>query len=180
VGYAHVFPDDLPFCSRPTGLLFPYVPEDGSRHDDDDEGATMASDEGRAAVLRYVSSYMSRVGWNPGDLAREAGIDPGTAGDFLNGTRWPKIRTLGRIEQAVQLEPGMLVTLANATGDDVQSILGQLGGSGRAVGGDDASRIRLDVGDAFDGFTDAERDEAIAAAQAMLLQRAREIRSNRR
>lgn len=142
----------------------------------------MATDEGRAAVLRYVSSYMSRVGWNPGDLAREAGIDPGTAGDFLNGSRWPKIRTLGRIEQAVQLEPGMLVTLANASGDDVQSILGQLSGSARAVSGaaHDASRVQLDVGDAFDGFTDAERDEAIAAAQAMLLQRAREIRSNRR
>jgi transcriptional regulator with XRE-family HTH domain len=140
----------------------------------------MATEAGRAHVRRLVSGHMSREGWNPGDLARRAGIDPGTAGDFLSGARWPKIRTLGKIEKALGVQAGKLTALAE--GEDLdQDELDLGGGAERAVSGagQDAPHVMLDVGGAFDDLNETERQEAIAAAQAVLLQRAREIRSQR-
>jgi transcriptional regulator with XRE-family HTH domain len=55
-----------------------------------------------------VSDELSAKGWNVSDLARQAGIDLGTAGDFLNGARWPQRTTQGRIETALGIKTGTL------------------------------------------------------------------------
>ena len=71
----------------------------------------MATPEGRAAARRTVMGEMSARGWNPAHLADTAGIDYGTVGDFLNGKRWPKLATLGRIDTALGWTPGTLAAL---------------------------------------------------------------------
>lgn len=128
----------------------------------------MASDEGRAAARRAVSGEMSRRGWNPGDLAREAGVDPGTVGDFLSGARWPKLRTFGRIEAALGWEPGSIT--AHADGAPPPSAVGDTG--------QDAVGVALDLpAEALEGLTPIEREELVAALRLRALEKAREIRS---
>lgn len=55
---------------------------------------------------------MADRGWNIADLATKAGVDPGTAGDFLSGKQWPKIGTQGKFERALGIQPGTLGRLA--------------------------------------------------------------------
>lgn len=70
---------------------------------------------GRDRARNAVIAEMALREWNPTDLARAAGIDPGTAGDFLNGTRWLQIRNQGKVEVALGWEPGQLNALATST-----------------------------------------------------------------
>ncbi|MBD3784936.1 MAG: sodium/proton-translocating pyrophosphatase, partial [Micrococcales bacterium] len=58
----------------------------------------------RVAVRRHMASR----GWNKAELQEAAGIDPNTAGDFLNGRRWPQGRTLSKIERALEWPPGTI------------------------------------------------------------------------
>ena len=51
---------------------------------------------------------MAYLQWNNAQLVTATGADPGTIGDFLNGKRWPKIGTQGKIEQAIGWVPGTL------------------------------------------------------------------------
>ena len=77
----------------------------------------MATEEGRAAARRHVMARMGELGWNPARLATEAAIDYGTAGDFINGKRWPKLATLAKIDASLGWTPGTLA----AIGDELQS-----------------------------------------------------------
>lgn len=63
-----------------------------------------AQREVRVAVRRHMASR----GWNKAELQEAAGIDPNTAGDFLNGRRWPQGRTLSKIERALEWPPGTI------------------------------------------------------------------------
>lgn len=76
----------------------------------------MATEAGKAAARRSTLAVMAARGWNPARLATEAGVDYGTAGDFLNGKRWPKVGTLGKIDAALGWTPGTLA----AIGEDLQ------------------------------------------------------------
>lgn len=51
---------------------------------------------------------MAHRGWNNARMATEAGVDPGTLGDFLAGNRWPKSPTRGRVEAALGWAPGTI------------------------------------------------------------------------
>jgi hypothetical protein len=53
-------------------------------------------------------------GWNIGRLADATKADPGTIGDFLNGERWPKLGTQGRIEEALGWPAGIIRQIATA------------------------------------------------------------------
>ncbi len=77
----------------------------------------MATEAGKASGRRAVLAVMAKRDWNPARLATEAGIDYGTAGDFLNGKRWPKVGTLGKIDAAVGWTPGTLA----AIGEELQA-----------------------------------------------------------
>lgn len=63
------------------------------------------------AAAQRVMARLSEKGWSRAALAREAGVDPATITDFLNGKRWPILATLGRIEAALSLTPGTLAAL---------------------------------------------------------------------
>lgn len=67
------------------------------------------------AAARAVVWAMAEMTWNQADLAREAGIDPATIGDFLAGKRWPQTRSRALIEQALHLNPGTLHNIAHAS-----------------------------------------------------------------
>jgi len=49
---------------------------------------------------------MAEKEWNNTHLVALTKVDPGTVGDFLNGKRWPKIGTQGKIEKAIGWEAG--------------------------------------------------------------------------
>lgn len=68
----------------------------------------MADSDGRTKARLAVHAEMADRGWNPGRLAAESGADPGTIGDFLNGARWPKLPTQGKIERALGWPAGTL------------------------------------------------------------------------
>lgn len=121
-------------------------------------------DQARSLVIAEIS----RQGISQRKVAEEAGIDIGTLGDFLSGTRWPRPATLEKIERYFRWKAGTLENTARGlpvepTPPDVS-----------------AGGVLLDVSDsAFDGLTADEREEVILATKVALLQKAREIRQSR-
>lgn len=58
---------------------------------------------------------MARWEKSNGWLCERADLDPGTVGDFLAGTRWPKSRTQGRIEKALGWPAGTIHQIGGGT-----------------------------------------------------------------
>lgn len=71
----------------------------------------MVDNDGRTRARLAVTAEMAGRGWSPARLATEAGADPGTIGDFLNGRRWIKLPTQGKIERALEWDPGTLSSI---------------------------------------------------------------------
>lgn len=122
----------------------------------------------RARARTAVVEAMSGLGLTKTEFAREAGLDVGTVGDFLDGSRWPRLPTLAKIDAALGWAPG--TTSSVASGGDVPN-----------VGDDtDSHRMLLNVDPAtYDDLDRAELAEAMATAQAVFLQKVREIRASR-
>lgn len=76
------------------------------------------------AVAAWLAANYKNNTW----LAEAAHADTGTIGDFLNGQRWPKVGTQGRIEDALGWPHGTIRQIGNG-GDIPESLT-------RAVGGD--------------------------------------------
>lgn len=55
---------------------------------------------------------MAHLEWNNAALVTAAGVDAGTVGDFLNGQRWPKLGTQGKLERALRWPAGTLRAIA--------------------------------------------------------------------
>lgn len=72
----------------------------------------------RAAVQRA----MGERGYTAAALAREANVDPGTVGDFLNGKRWPRREKMAAMERALLLTPGTLTQLSEGGAGEGESI----------------------------------------------------------
>lgn len=68
-------------------------------------------DQRRASLA--VSAWLAHNERNTAWLVRQTEADPGTIGDFLNGNRWPKYKTQGRIEKALGWAPGTLTAIAD-------------------------------------------------------------------
>lgn len=71
----------------------------------------MEREAARSAVRLAIQAEMSHRGWNITQLRDASEVDAGTLGDFLAGNRWPRMRTLGRIEHAVGWPPGTIVRM---------------------------------------------------------------------
>jgi transcriptional regulator with XRE-family HTH domain len=69
----------------------------------------MSRELARRAVRREVASE-GRLAF-----AKRAGVDPGTLAHFLDGTRWPQLRTLSKIESAIGWTPGYIADLAEGS-----------------------------------------------------------------
>lgn len=72
---------------------------------------TVVDQDGRTRARLAVTAEMAARGWAPIDLARESGADVGTVGDFLNGKRWIKIPTQGKIERAFGWPAGSVASI---------------------------------------------------------------------
>lgn len=48
------------------------------------------------------------MGLTNAEVARLAKLDPQTVGDFFAGRRWPRPKTLAKLEQVLDLAPGQL------------------------------------------------------------------------
>lgn len=73
-----------------------------------------------------VAAWLAHHQRNPTWLAVAAEADLGTISDFLNGSRWPKLKTQGRIESAIGWPSGTIRQVGNggdvpATGDAPES-----------------------------------------------------------
>ena len=138
------------------------------QQDSTTERRTMPRDhEDRARTA--VTTELRRRGVTPRQLALRAELSTGTVNDFLNGVRWPRTGSLGKIEAFLGWPPGRLDELAD--GVDVD-----------APRDDDAALpgVLLDIDpEAFADLDPAEQAEAVAAAKLTYLERAREIRRSR-
>jgi hypothetical protein len=72
----------------------------------------MAQTRNQQRAAHAVAAWMAQHEWNNTQLVAETKADPGTIGDFLNGKRWPKIGTQGKIEKALGWTPGTLRSIA--------------------------------------------------------------------
>ncbi len=69
----------------------------------------MSRELARRAVRREVASE-GRLAF-----AKRAGVDPGTLAHFLDGSRWPQLRTLSKIEAAIGWARGYISELAEGS-----------------------------------------------------------------
>ena len=76
----------------------------------------MAQTTNQRRAADAVAARMAHLEWNNTQLVASTGSDPGTIGDFLNGKRWPKIGTQGKIERALGWAPGTLRTYCATAG----------------------------------------------------------------
>lgn len=83
-----------------------------------------------------VASWLAGHEKNPAWLVSMTGTDPGTIGDFLNGLRWPKVGTQGKIERALGWPAGIIRQIGN--GADVPSRLLETRADQRAAAEDPA------------------------------------------
>ncbi|MBO9522293.1 MAG: hypothetical protein J7518_12215 [Nocardioidaceae bacterium] len=72
----------------------------------------MAQNHHQRRAADAVAARMAHLEWNNSQLVAVARVDAGTVGDFLNGKRWPKIGTQGKIEKALSWPLGMLRAIA--------------------------------------------------------------------
>src|SRR4051794_28388367 len=73
----------------------------------------MAQTSNQQRAAHAVAAWMAHLEWNNTQLVAATGADPGTIGDFLNGKRWPKIGTQGKIERALGWPAGTLRAIAS-------------------------------------------------------------------
>jgi len=73
----------------------------------------VAQTQTQRRASRAVATWLAHREANAAWLVRQTGSDPGTIGDFLNGNRWPKFKTQGRIEKALSWPPGTLTAIAD-------------------------------------------------------------------
>lgn len=71
----------------------------------------MDREAARSAVRVAVQAELGHRGWNIAQLREATGIDSGTLSDFLNGVRWPRIKTLGTIEKALGWPAGSVASM---------------------------------------------------------------------
>lgn len=132
------------------------------------------STEGRAIVRQNAAGEVASRQWNVVDLAKAAGIDVGTAGDFLNGTRWPQRATQTKIERALDWRPG---SIARWEADLAPwEPLSREDGETVSTDDQDAGVLASLPPEALEGLDPADRAEVIAAAKLSALEKAREIR----
>lgn len=108
-----------------------------------------------------------------GALAKRAGLNRDTVGDFLGGKTWPQPTRLAAIEAALDLDPGTLDRVFN--GQEPPTVLNRSDENESVGGGSDGLVVTFSA-EAVSDLSPTERDEVEAAARAAALRRIREIR----
>lgn len=134
----------------------------------------MAQTPGQLAASQAVAAEMARREWNIADLVKLTSADPGTIGDFINGNRWPKLGTQGKIEKALTWPPGTIRSIslggplpAQDDGSVVRSV-----GPEAETEFEFLTRVREDL-------TDEEMDQLMKEATPYLQMLMRDIKARR-
>lgn len=115
----------------------------------------MAQTRNQQRAAHAVAAWMAKEQWNNTQLVALTKADPGTIGDFLNGKRWPKIGTQGKIESALGWEPGTLRAIA--MGGPVPDLADPVGAPPEnGDEGDDSLRFRRPPGLTDDQWADVK------------------------
>lgn len=101
----------------------------------------MAPTSNQRRAADAVAARMAHLEWNNTQLVAATGADPGTIGDFLNGKRWPKLGTQGKIERAIGWPPGTLRAIA--AGSPAPRADDGAPTSAQTVGGGEADVVRF-------------------------------------
>lgn len=72
----------------------------------------MATEAGRKAARMAVQREIAREGSDGVALGRRAGVHAQTVQTFLNGQRWPALKTLGKLDAALGWPVGTLSAIA--------------------------------------------------------------------
>jgi hypothetical protein len=72
----------------------------------------MPTEAGRKAARMAVQREIARTGGDGVALGRKAGVHAQTIQAFVNGSRWPALKTLGRIDVALGWPAGTLSAIA--------------------------------------------------------------------
>lgn len=67
---------------------------------------------GQQRARRAVEAATTAKGWGVKELSDAAALDAGTVGDFLSGSRWPRMGTRGKIEIALGWPGGTIAAIA--------------------------------------------------------------------
>lgn len=69
--------------------------------------------DGMKTAGRFVSARMAALRYDAAKLAAVAEIgDPKTIRDLTDGARWPRVGTLGKVEEALGLDYGTIAAIA--------------------------------------------------------------------
>lgn len=100
----------------------------------------MAQNTHQKKASARVAAWMAHNEVSNAWLAEKAKADLGTIGDFLNGFRWPKKTTQGRIEKALGWPAGTIHQIGQ--GEDVETPLDRtVGGSGEGAASSDTEFV---------------------------------------
>lgn len=132
-------------------------------------GSTLAIEPMREEARGRVRAALGERGWTAAELSREARVDMGTVGDFLNGNRWPQVSTQRKIDLALGWIPGTINSIAR--GEPAPTTAETVGDEDQ-----DAGVLLSLPPEALEGLDAIDREEVIAAARLSALQAAREIR----
>jgi hypothetical protein len=114
----------------------------------------MAQTPNQRLASDAIAAWLAAHHRNPAWLVDETGVDPSTIGDFLNGVRWPKLSTQGKLEAAVGWDAGTIRRIGN--GADVPAFAETVGGAAETetASGEDALLFRRPR-----GLTDGEWEQ---------------------
>lgn len=112
---------------------------------------------GEKRARATAEKAMATLGLSAAALAREAGVDPSTVGDFVGGRRWPRREKLAAMERVLMLAPGTLTTISEGGGSGGAPRRRERTGRPPAdVGGSVAEEMRHRLHPGLRRFTDAE------------------------
>lgn len=112
---------------------------------------------GEKRARATAEKAMATLGMSAAALAREAGVDPSTVGDFVAGRRWPRREKLAAMERVLMLSAGTLTSIAEGGEDEVlPRRRARVGRPDAEVGAGLAEEIRHRLHPGLRRFTDAE------------------------
>lgn len=133
----------------------------------------MAQTNNQRRAADAVAARMAHLEWNNTQLVAATGADPGTIGDFLNGKRWPKLGTQGKIERALDWPAGTLRTIA-AGGPAPEPAVGVGAGRNNGDQQDDMLRFRRPP-----GMTDQQWEAVRERTESYIAWQVSEVSHNR-
>ncbi|QAY70053.1 hypothetical protein [Xylanimonas protaetiae] len=120
-------------------------------------------------AIEAVRTAISERDFTPTAAAQAAGLADVTVLDFLRGKKWPRAKSLSRLEQWLGWPVGAINRIVDG---------GKIPNASEAVSTDGQLQLPLKAGDYTD-LAPGELTEALTAAAATFMERVRSIRTSK-